>query len=478
MQVNSELVKSTEAVLQSRALADKSQSLVASARTAQLAESFRADPSNIAAAIQKGLESIQTAVGLFQQDPPDVAGGVSVLGERLLDCIGLVITEEGQDGWPDWNEFRESWTSAFAGLTTLVEIKEHLDGFAASGEIEPLVIALSQIFSRVSDTTLDVLPGDLSTEISNYLEALNKAFAALGDAMRAFDSGDTLGGIEQLYFGLRSATEGLVPPSLASDETYSTVVRLLDDVVGDMSKQFHDYKKRVAESKTCWKISQPRSRRAPKVCPADYHWDGGRHCWPKQAAVCWKMAPGCVSSFTYRGDTYHNCTGLHHNTHWCSHSKKYKWRQWSNCQQVDCDESVSLLSLGLDRAASDKGAPKGTLPARCDDSDASEFPEKTGGWCYANCAEGHEAFGAKCWTECRGAFSADSSLICGSDPKVLAATVTEMVVVAVRAAFTLANVLTNMQDKGVDAESLGSTINIFVDMGKPFALPMCSGVEM
>jgi len=131
---------------------------------------------------------------------------------------------------------------------------------------------------------------------------------------------------------------------------------------------------------------------------------------------------------------------------------------------------MSLLSSGLDRTASGK-AHKGTLPARCDDSDASEFPEKNGGWCYANCAEGQEAFGAKCWTECRGGFSADSPLICGRDPKVLAATVTEMVVVSVRSAFTLASVPQNVV-------GLGSTIKVFVDMGRAFALPKCSEVEM
>merc|ERR1711920_333121 len=156
---------------------------------------------------------------------------------------------------------------------------------------------------------------------------------------------------------------------------------------------------------------------------------------------------------------------------------KYRWRQWSNCQQVPCDDALSLVSSNLDRAVSEK-APKGTLPARCDDSDGSRFPEKHGGWCYANCADGHEAFGAKCWTQCRGAFSADSSLICGQNPKVLAAAVTEMVIVTVRSVFTLATALTSMQENGVNTDSLTSTINIFINMGKPFALPKCSDVDM
>jgi hypothetical protein len=478
LQVKSEVGKSTAALLQTRALAAKSASLAGVTRAAQLAESNREEPSNIAQAIQKGLEGIQVSIVFFEQDPPDVAGGISALGTRLLDCIGFVITEEGQDAWPDWDEFRNSWTSTFAGLTTsLAEVKQHIDGFATTGEVEDLITALSLIFSHVSDEVLDQLPGDLATEISNYLESLNKALEGLGEAMRAFDAGDTLGGIEQIYFGLRNATESLVPPSLQSDATYSTVVGLLDNIVGDMGEHFHEYKQRVAESKTCWKISQPRSRRAPRLCPSGFRWDGGRHCWPDHAAVCWKMASACVSSFVYNGDTYHNCTGVHHNTHWCSHNAKYRRRQWSTCQQVPCDGALSLVSSGLDRAVSEK-APTGTLPARCDDSDGSGFPEKHGGWCYANCADGHDAFGAKCWTRCRGAFSADSSLICGQDPKVLAATVTEMVIVTARSVFTLATALTSMQTAGVNADSLSSTINIFINMGKPFALPKCSEVDM
>mmetsp|Transcript_24175 Transcript_24175/g.50256 ORF Transcript_24175/g.50256 Transcript_24175/m.50256 type:complete len:515 (+) Transcript_24175:22-1566(+) len=474
MQVNSDVVKSTSELLQSRALATKSQHLMGSERAALLARQFREEPPNIAQALRRGLEGIQASIRLFQQDPPDVAGGISSLGDTLLDSVGLVITEEGQESWPDWERFRDAWTQTFQDFTTtLTAVRQNLESFAASGETEHLIAALSQILSQASDTALDRMPGDLATEVSSYLEALNRAFASVGEAIREFDAGDTLGGIEEIYFGLRNATQGLIPSSIRTDATYSTIVGLLDNIVGGISQDIHEYRRRISESTTCWKVSQSRSRRLPRHCPAGFHWDGERHCWPQQEATCWEMAPDCVPSFTYRGDRYHNCTGVNHAKHWCSHNEEYRWRQWSNCQEVPC--SPSLLSRSLDKATVDK-RPRGTIPARCDDSDDSEFAEKSGGWCYADCPLGYEAFGARCWTECGGERPADSRLMCGRDPGVLASTITEMVVVTARSAFSLATAITSMQAVGVNADNLGSTIQTFIDMGQPFALPTCPTV--
>jgi len=49
----------------------------------------------------------------------------------------------------------------------------------------------------------------------------------------------------------------------------------------------------------------------------------------------------------------------------------------------------------------------------------------------------------------------------------------EMVTVGVNSAFKLAENIIKFKEHGVDANSLSSTIQVFIDMGKPFANPIC-----
>jgi len=49
----------------------------------------------------------------------------------------------------------------------------------------------------------------------------------------------------------------------------------------------------------------------------------------------------------------------------------------------------------------------------------------------------------------------------------------EMVTVVLNSAFTLADNIITMKEHGVNAEVLVSTVQVFIDMGKPFARPIC-----
>lgn len=481
VQVTSELAKSKEQLLQSRAtqvkgLAGEQQGALV---TARLAHQFLQTPANIAEALRKGLEGIQFAIRPLQAQPSDVVGGISKLGSTLLDCMVLIITEEGKSNWGDYDKFQKEWTEKFNGLAASVDdIKLDLNEFVATGKVKHLTSGLSQILSQASDISLDLVPGDLGKTISRYLDSLNKAFVSVGEAIRQFEDGDTLSSLETVYFGLRNATDSLMPELVENNAMYNSIVNTLDGIVGGISKDVLEYKRRIAESSACWKVSRSRERRMPKICPDGFNWDGERHCWPKEDSKCWQPAAECVPTFIFRGDTYSNCTRKNHKQPWCSHNAKYKWGKWSNCEEVACSESLLSLSAGsVDRSTSGK-QQKGTIPARCDDSDDSKYSEKTGGWCYADCSTGFEAFGAKCWTQCEGStFPAESSLICGRDPGVLASTLMELLTVTLHSAFRAVTVISKMQAVGVDAENLGSTIQILIDAGKPFALPRCPSIN-
>merc|ERR1712157_691916 len=146
-------------------------------------------------------------------------------------------TEEGKNSWADYNKFQEAWIKAFQDLTATVDgIKQDLDSFGATGKVEHLISALSQILSRASDLVLNSVPGELAKDMSRYLDSLNAAFASLGEAIRQFEDGDTLGGVEAVYFGLRNATESLLPLSVTDNAVCSTIVGTLDGIVGDLSK--------------------------------------------------------------------------------------------------------------------------------------------------------------------------------------------------------------------------------------------------
>lgn len=63
--------------------------------------------------------------------------------------------------------------------------------------------------------------------------------------------------------------------------------------------------------------------------------------------------------------------------------------------------------------------------------------------------------------------------MCGRDPGIATKAIIEMVTTVMNAGFSLAENIITMKEHGVDATALSSTIQTFIDMGKPFANPIC-----
>lgn len=472
MQVSTEVAKSAEARLLARAAAQKRSAATAAVASKSM---LRRGATDVAAALQKGLEAIRSSLQSFQAETPDIPGGISTLGTALMECIDLVITEEAKESWDAYPAFREAWQKAFKELPeTAASIREDLEKFTAEGQLSHLISAVSQILEGASDTVLNLVPGGLGRDISQYLEALKNAFGSVGEALVAFEEGNTLGGVEAVYFGLRNASETIIPESLRDNEVYSVVVGTLDNVVSGLSEDIIEYKNRLAGQDACWKQTQSRRKTHPSVCPERFHWDGERHCYPEEERECWQAPPECVANFEYDGKRYSNCTDAKHKQPWCAHHAVYQWRKWSNCEKVPCSGGAALLAADLDKSVWGK-LPKGVIPAKCDDSDTSEFREKHDGWCYADCADGYEAFSTKCKTLCQGAYpaAADRAGLCGRNQDVLNRVMTEMALRSANSAISLAFGLSRMHDEGVDAEKLGHTFQILIDAGKPFALRKC-----
>lgn len=99
---------------------------------------------------------------------------------------------------------------------------------------------------------------------------------------------------------------------------------------------------------------------------------------------------------------------------------------------------------------------------------------KVNHWCYAPCADGYESIGEKCRTVCRAEFHADDgNLMCGESQGFLMQAVMQMVMTTVNAVVTVSMQIAQMAERGVQAESLKTVIQTFIDMGKPFAYNTC-----
>merc|ERR1712232_914023 len=242
----------------------------------------------------------------------------------------------------------------------------------------------------------------------------------------AFEDGQTVQGIELLYFGLRNATDELVPPELKNDTTYNLIMDTLDGVITDLSQNVMDYKNQMTQGNVCWKATQSRDKVRPRICPTNYTWGGEQFCF--------KTGPG-------------------------------ELLQTGASKQLEA--ALKRKSGNVDGGVSGK-VPKGAIPARCDEG--GPYPEKRNGWCFAPCPTGFESHDMRCRTVCQGMFHEDDdALMCGKSRGALVQAVQRMVIETVNAGLTIHLVIQKMVDDGVDAQSLSGTIQAFINLGKPFA---------
>jgi len=198
-----------------------------------------------------------------------------------------------------------------------------------------------------------------------------------------------------------------------------------DDVVSMLTNTVLDYERRILEANVCWRSEHSRIRQRPRVCEDGYRWDGQQSCTKLSSLL----------------------------------------------------SQTSSRSTYLDMTLSAKGGGEaGATPAHCDE--ASEFNEKYNHWCYGLCEPGfHTKDNTKCITTCAGSFPSESGYLCGRDPAVLIKAQVEMVTVVINGLFELQDAIQRIKDDGINGDTLKSTIQVFIDMGKPFAKPVCPVVN-
>jgi len=441
---------------------------------------LRESPPNVGLALSKGIEAIQAGVVLFEKDPPEIEHGISKMGTSLLESLDAVLSPEGKAAWKNYDSFAKSWKKLFEQLpTTVGTVAQNVQTFSSTGQTSHLVKAIHEILDQGSQVVYGSAPNQVGKEIAKYLGSLKETVGSLGEALSGFEKGDIATGISDLYFGLRRATDPLLPDHVKSHDAYDLVVGTTDSVIGSLSRHVLEYRQRLLEKSVCWKQAAGRDRTRPSVCPAEnYEWDDESHCWPS-SEDCWMPHEKCVTSFTMDGFTFENCT-TYKSDHqpWCSHNADYNfWNQWGwdKCIKVPCGPAMTPLTTTLEGGIFGK-KPEGSIPAEC--AVNSEYPEKIDDWCFARCQDGFVSDGSdhKCWTGCDGHFPADDGgLMCGRNPMALQIVHQEMIATSIRSALSIAVSIGSMfGGQGVNSGALGNTINSFVDLGKPFARPLCT----
>lgn len=120
--------------------------------------------------------------------------------------------------------------------------------------------------------------------------------------------------------------------------------------------------------------------------------------------------------------------------------------------------------------------PKGTHEAECNMD--SEYNEKSGHWCLKPCPAGFINSGAQsCKQMCGGKYPAEGmGGICGIDQNEVMIATSEMAIELALGALDIHATYQQVQQQGVDVESLTHTANTLIDMGKNFAHPQCSEI--
>lgn len=388
------------------------------ARVAVHIKAFSSDPDNVASVLQAGINAILAAVVHFAAEPPQIAIGVSELGVKLFESLEMLLSEEHRST-EEFRAIRTRWITTFGAIPDTEEsVKKDLNLFVENGDNKALVRAIITIVNEAGQILGATLP-ETGNEIMKYLSAISDAMETIGDGWGNFFQGNTIQGIEGIYGGLKLVAESILPAEIQNSEVFDKFVGSMDNVVSLISNTVLDYERRILEAHVCWRSEHSRIRQRPRVCEDGYRWDGQQSCTRLSSLL-----------------------------------------------------SVSSKTTSLDASVSGKGGDAGTLPAHCDET--SGFDEKYNHWCYGDCEPGFSTKDdTKCITTCAGKFPSESGYLCGRDYGVLVKAQVEMVTVVINGLFELHDAIQQMKEDGINGDTLTSTIQVFIDMGKPFAKPIC-----
>jgi len=251
----------------------------------------RLDPQKVSELLALGVDAITSAITLFTDDDPDVEYGFEITQVKLWKLVTKIVPDEKQD--PEKMEAaKEVWDAAFESAP---DITFDVMDFRKTGETDKLISAIKIILSTGLNGCSKVFPKE-----AKYFTALEDLFDGIGESWDEFTEGNTAKAVEVVWGALKTSVDDIIPQEWADDETYALIMGTVDRVIGRLSQHVLEYKRRILNSKVCYKRSTHRKRARPSLCGEGFRWDqvatclregssNGAHCLPPcggQAGMC------------------------------------------------------------------------------------------------------------------------------------------------------------------------------------------------
>merc|ERR1719401_809792 len=209
----------------------------------------------------------------------EIIAGVSVFGTQLFVGLEKLLPEEVKSLEYFW-QFKTAWMDLFGNLAEKsAKIVSGIEQYTDEGTAGPLIEVIEEILVKTKEIVEAFLPADVYAVIGKYLDGVVKMFTGFSKGWDLLDESFQADGVVAIYDGVSEGLNLVLPDSVKNDETYLTVMGVLDEVVGDLSENVAMFKKRLTENKACWRKKMPRENQRASSCPWDgFFWDGVWQC--------------------------------------------------------------------------------------------------------------------------------------------------------------------------------------------------------
>jgi len=236
------------------------------------------DSEMTAKALTAGVTAVARAMVFFTASPPNTTAGIETLAKNLLISVHSLLPDVVQESGSE-EQFQETWMSSFISLPAAVQsIRDDIAAFEEEGSIDNLLRAMNTIMLEASSVITKFLPEQTANYVDRFIGSIVDLVDGIGDGLEAFEQGDAVASVELIYRGVKAAADDLVPEDFKNDDTYRTMVEVLDGSIGSLSKHVLEFRKRVLESNVCWRGYADRPRQRPAVCDEGYTFDGEQWC--------------------------------------------------------------------------------------------------------------------------------------------------------------------------------------------------------
>jgi hypothetical protein len=461
------------------------------------------DPAKIAVVLAAGTSAIQQGIMPFLEDPPNVAAGLEIFGEKIWEIVLTLLPEDKQG---KAGEFKARWDEQFASLMEkLPTITAGIQEFRTTGNEKALGDAITDIFEFASGLIAEYLPA-----AAPYLDAIQDIADGIATSWFLFQEGEATAGVQTIYETIKASVDALVPGA-ATNKHYQMVLAALDPIIGDLNTIVGEFKERILTSNVCYIKRKTMPRESQSVCPAGYTREGTRHCIPPadRGADCWepcgKTGGMCeefcgaggaccrkdyansvceckeATGFSVRAgqkgaaNDYHQCVtpGPYRNAPALVELEHTTQRKGEpSC--VMTNASVVQPAL-LEEAVKRKENPGyGSVAAKCDANGL--FSRTCDKFCYEPCPTGYVEDGCGCKQPCTGQFSfSGGPLMCSKEPMGVSTWVLETIGLAVAKVGELWAMISQKKEEKEEfsAGDLSQTVRSFIGLSKQLANPIC-----